>query len=483
MTDKDKLLSKKPILYKIFHEFFRNEQGKLFNNKKILKYFVVFILVFVIFYLLFQGLSILLDYYIYPYWPLGRFRPYILISEFKFNFYELLVEFQYQIIFVFGILVVFFLILYFMYFKKVNLLFTIISGLVLIIFSNLLYGWIIGYVLPIDIEYGIFQYIKEIDDPIDYLRNFESNQLYLFRYQAKTHPPGAHFAFYILFLFFKTPGLIALGIGTFSTCFSALFFYLILKNYYSSDTARFITFLYLLLPSVQIYYIANLQALIATFFLGFLYFYLKKESILSLIGSILFLFICSFLTFLTFFLCMLIFFNEILHPNKKKTLKKLAFLMLSLFSFHLIIFLIFKYNYINSFLIASISENPRGFRLLVDPIDYFFTRVENCLEIILFFGPFLTALFLKGMEKLKENNLNLFKLTILAFLSLIILFLGGVYRTGETARTCLYIYPFLLFPIAQLKNSNELLKIEHFKLLILVFTQSLFMQFIGFYWW
>ncbi|MHA1764519.1 MAG: hypothetical protein ACTSYC_12300, partial [Promethearchaeota archaeon] len=164
-------------------------------------------------------------------------------------------------------------------------------------------------------------------------------------------------------------------------------------------------------------------------------------------------------------------------------IKELVLLFGPFFLLHIIIFIIFDYNYINSFLIASISENPEGFRLLADPIDYIFTRVENGLEIILFLGPFLTFLFLKNMTKFKEKNRDLFKFTFLAFLSLIILFFAGVYRTGETARTCLYIYPFFLFPIAQLVDSNELKKIEQRKLLILVFTQTLFMQFIGFYWW
>ena len=84
---------------------------------------------------------------------------------------------------------------------------------------------------------------------------------------------------------------------------------------------------------------------------------------------------------------------------------------------------------------------------------------------------------------MKTENSRLFLLAIIALIILIVFFLLGVYRTGETARACIYIYPFLLFPIAihlKEKNSNTL---ERKKMLILVFSQTLFMQLFYFYFW
>jgi hypothetical protein len=144
---------------------------------------------------------------------------------------------------------------------------------------------------------------------------------------------------------------------------------------------------------------------------------------------------------------------------------------------------VFDFNYIVSFLYTSQEVNPQGFRLIADPYDYFITRVEDILEILFFFGPFLFLLFICGFPIMKKEFPDFYLLVISAIFFLLFLFSLGVYQTGETARGCLYIYPFLIFPVAFYLNEMDFSLAEKNKLLILVFVQAIIMQLIGYYKW
>jgi hypothetical protein len=61
--------------------------------------------------------------------------------------------------------------------------------------------------------------------------------------------------------------------------------------------------------------------------------------------------------------------------------------------------------------------------------------------------------------------------------------LMGVYRTGETARAALFIYPFLFIPIVIYLKSQSLSQHERDLLASLVFGQTMIMQLIGNYFW
>ena len=72
----------------------------------------------------------------------------------------------------------------------------------------------------------------------------------------------------------------------------------------------------------------------------------------------------------------------------------------------------------------------------------------------MFFGPVLIVLFYKGFKSLKkEKSLNetsaqLYQLVSSAIVSLLLIFALGAYDHGETARAAMFIYPFLLIPVA-----------------------------------
>ena len=58
------------------------------------------------------------------------------------------------------------------------------------------------------------------------------------------------------------------------------------------------------------------------------------------------------------------------------------------------------------------------------------------------------------------------------------MFLTGAYGTGETARACLYIYPFFLLLLIRITTIQTLLNIAYIALF-----QTFFMQMLGDYFW
>ena len=135
------------------------------------------------------------------------------------------------------------------------------------------------------------------------------------------------------------------------------------------------------------------------------------------------------------------------------------------------------YNHYEVFLLASHSENPQGFRLLHQPLIYFFTRIENVAEIFLFlsFG-FITVLF-SQKNKLTSSDISIKVLSFSGVISLGVMFLTGAYGTGETARACLYIVPFIVLLLKNVSSVNYRI------LFLLCLFQTFGMQMIGNFFW
>jgi hypothetical protein len=150
--------------------------------------------------------------------------------------------------------------------------------------------------------------------------------------------------------------------------------------------------------------------------------------------------------------------------------------------FYLALHAFFGFNYVRSFQVASALENPDGFRLFAQPGDYLMTRAEDVGEIVLFLGPFLLGLVLSGLMTTKARG-ELSVLSLRAIASFCAVLITGAYRTGETARAALFLYPFLVLPaageLATLGDENA----RYGRLAALVFCQALLMQLAGDYWW
>jgi hypothetical protein len=446
---------------------------ELFSNKELIVISLIFIGIWVGINIFFRFISSFFNVGINTLWPVGKVR--------------FMVPFVLEIIIGASIFSAFLIILRFYSKYRFNLMSIIIIGMALIISTNLIHGLWKGFVSPTEGSGGMTYYWDaiEIEDVYDFISNYERNQEKL-ELHSRTHPPGAVLFYFFLYKIFVFSALISIAVCVISTVFSAYFLNAIIKREINEDISLYITFLFLLIPAIQIYYLANLYAVVSTLIIGVIYFYRYPKYKISLIGTIIFLFLIASLTFMVVFILGVLFCFEFFKSYRNKSIKnfqKLYTVYLCLFLIFVIVLVGFRFNYINSFLYAGREENPYGFRLFVNPYDYFITRMENILEILILFGPFLIILFIRGFPIMKKEYNDFYLLTISAFIVLLALFLAGVYRTGETARACSYIYPFLIFPIAIYFNKIDFPQIEKNKLLILIFAQTIIMQSIGYYKW
>jgi hypothetical protein len=165
----------------------------------------------------------------------------------------------------------------------------------------------------------------------------------------------------------------------------------------------------------------------------------------------------------------------------RRSLKRSAVVVLCVVAMHVLLWAGTGYNAVDAFRTASAFENPVGFMAFVDPVNYVFTRIEDVGEILFFLGPFLAILCFRGFRKVRERPLLL--LTLLGCGTLAAMFVSGAFRTGETARACAFLYPYLLFPVGYYLEDSESGAGERLQLAALVFLQSVGMQTFGNFHW
>ena len=383
--------------------------------------------------------------------------------------------------------------------KRFNLVLSIAFGVVLIAGLNFIHGIDIGYYAPIagDARTGVltpysldgqeyFHDALNVTDPIDFFRRYNEIQPTLHMH-GHTHPPGAVLTFYVLTKLFRDPAIIAVVIMVFATIPTIFFFYRLVRTELSNETARYLAFLMVLLPAVQIYYLASLDALIVALLTGVLYLFCFGKGSKSAAGAVVLLTASFLLTFVSLFILpVLVGFDLIV----RRSLKRSLYVIGGMIGIHALFYLLIGYDGWHSFRNASLYENPKGFMMFVDPINYLFTRFEDVAEIIFFFGPFLLVLLVRGVRaKFKLRPLvdlrqrPLLVLTLLGCVSLLGMYAAGAWRTGETARACAYIYPYLLFPVGYYLEKVEVGPSGRLQLAALVFLQSVGMQVFGTYHW
>ncbi|MFX1567536.1 MAG: hypothetical protein ACFFCV_04120 [Promethearchaeota archaeon] len=392
--------------------------------------------------------------------------------------------------------------------RNLNIYLVVLFGTLLIIFTNLISGWESGIVSTIGGNGEIYTDAIQIVNPISFIRDFEALQDSL-SVHARTHPPGAVLIIYIFFLLFNSPGIIAIAICVVSAMFSTYFLHGIFKRLFEGEVPRYMIFVYLLLPAIQVYYLANIYAIVTTLIIGVIYFYLYEKKVISIIGCILCAFLASFISFMALFIIVCLCFYEIFNLKRKGSLKRdmllskegikgtlkdsqrLIAIILGIIGIYGLLLLILNFNYINSFLTAMTAETSQGWKLITNPFEYFTTRVKNIMDILMFFGPILIVLFYQGFRILKRRKLlddtsaQLYHLVSAAIITLLIIFALGAYDHGETARAAMFLYPFLLIPVAIYiqESYNRISRSELGILLIVVFGQAILMQLIGSYIW
>lgn len=143
----------------------------------------------------------------------------------------------------------------------------------------------------------------------------------------------------------------------------------------------------------------------------------------------------------------------------------------------------YDFNWIQGFLKSSAIENRNGVYFLAIPINYITTRLEDISEIILFMGPFVAALVWRGLKNPAARKGQLMPVSLAAIAALSAMFLAGVCHTGETARICIFIYPFLMIPLAVSMEPYSKSIAPYYVLWALVFGQTLSMQLVADYFW
>lgn len=367
----------------------------------------------------------------------------------------------------------------------------VVAGLVLLACSNLLHGFTHGFVVPLATREGYYQLASSVVDPLAFVGTYEANQL-SYVVHARTHPPGAVLTFFLLHRLFGSRALIAAAIGLVSLSASVVCLYRLLATYYERSVAQYTTYLFVLLPAVQVYYLASIDAIIATLMLGAVYCF-TRESRWSTIGTFVCLLIVSFQLFLFVFLLPVL---ATVAVFRRENRLPLAAIVLGLVGFYAFVDLVFGYSYVNSFFIASNQQNPGGFLLLADPSRYVFTRIEDVAELALFFTPYLVLVALSGAKSFWRTVLDgrqrrlanvyerePFVMSSVAVGGFSALLVAGVYHTGETARGAMYLYPFLMLSVAAALRRAAPSAGRKRLLAAAVFGQTLLTQLIGGYLW
>jgi len=366
---------------------------------------------------------------------------------------------------------------------RYKLLYVITFGIVLILGSNLTQGFQHGLLTPIE-GYGGFrnEYFNdavEIENPLHFLSSYIDIQPNLLPH-SRTHPPGAILLFYYLSKLLTKPAMISIIITVISVVAHAYYLWKLFCNELKNESiAGYSTFLFLLLPAIQIYFSASIDALIGACLLGVLYHFFHSQSNFGLLAAILLLMLASFMSFGSLFIVPVIFAYEFL---EKRSIRRSFYLAAATGLLYLLLFSTTGFNYAQSFIIAAKLENPYGPWLLARPLVYTATRFEGLFELVLFYGPFLGLITIRG---LKENmaSSKLKNITLVGVACLALMLLLGVYREGETARAAIFIYPYLIFPVGIYLKDHPISLGERNILAATIFLQTILMQMVGNYFW
>jgi hypothetical protein len=365
------------------------------------------------------------------------------------------------------------------------------AGLTLIIATNAVPGVRAGLAAPVafDARSGVFnpvaadgdQYYhaaRDIQSTRVFLREFTELQRQGLNLHARTHPPGAVLLFFVLWKALVHPASIAVAVAAGSVLICVFAFRALLLREVPRRVADYLTFLFLLLPAVQVYYLATLDAVISALLLASVSFF-SQGSRMAVAGAACTLFLASALTFAALFAVAVLIAFEVL---SRRSLSRATIVIAAVVASWAGVWLLTGFDYGLAFQMATRLENPAGFSGLATPADFVFTRIENVAEILLFLGPFVGVLIVRSVRAaLPRSELRV--LSGCGVATLLAMFLTGAFRTGETARVCLFIFPFLLLPLAPYLAVRSGNPAERIQLAALVFGQSVAMQAIGFFYW
>jgi len=331
-----------------------------------------------------------------------------------------------------------------------------------------------------------FHDVRGISDPIDWLRRFNEGQTTL-TLHSRTHPP---FAVLLHWAVLRASGqnLAALA-AAFMLIVSAtpLVLWRALRDAGTdARTAGLVGLLLAVTPAFNIYGAASLDAVILALASLYLWGLVRASTRGIEPGAVLLMCVgltaVNLLTFGGLFLVAVgVAFGVVEFAARRRTdLLVAQGVAIAVCAMALFAALApFGYDHLRAFLTASRLENGSA-QFLQRPLAYAMTRLEDIAEIVLFLG-LVTAAVLSGPRR--EGGLRLGgadpldRLSLVAAATLLLVFVTGAYRTGETARACLFIVPFLLLPLR--RCAPERLR----PLVIAAAVQTAVMQLTGGFFW
>ncbi|MFC1561128.1 hypothetical protein ACFL4V_01480 [Candidatus Latescibacterota bacterium] len=385
----------------------------------------------------------------------------------------------------------FLIILYFAvkYSNRFNILQVWILGVTLIIIGNLVQGGVDdAFYKPFymsDIQY--YHEAEQITEWPEWLSNFNVNQI-KFTDHARTHPPFAVLFHYFLLNIGSHKLFILAFTFTLLSSLSIFVVWEIIKLLgISSEQSSQLALLFSVIPAVNIYSAVCLDGVIGMFStLCLLGIVITIKHGIKLSGIILFTFSILMTNLITFggtFLFAtagLIALKEIFFHKRYGTFIMLLISLLAGIFMYVIIIHYFGYDHLESFITASKIENEGGFLALYAPVKYCMTRIEDIAEIALFLSIGILSLLFHS----KYLHLNIFdiyddstSIFLVGVCTLIFIFLLGAFKTGETARACLFIYPFIIIVLRNLDEKTISSAI------LFAGLQTIIMQTFGGYFW
>ena len=359
-------------------------------------------------------------------------------------------------------------------------------GLLLLLFGNLVQGgYDQGFIAPFE-ENGEIQYYHDavkIRDWRSWLSDFNTTQPDLLMH-SKTHPPFAVLSHHVLL---NDGG----GADALSVCFVLLTSLLVPMTYWimrdlgvNQEESYWLALLFAVLPAFNIYGAVSLDGVIAMIMTAGLWGLVRTVRFrLEGLGIVLFLaglILSNLLSFgATFLIAVagLVAVRQVIVQRRYDvtilvvgTVAAAGGLLWSLNYF-------LDYDHIEAFLTASRLENPQGFMLFHWPANYVMTRFEGICDILfgLSFGVLGVFLHHQNLRIGFSNSTAWFPLSAIAVL--LLMFLVGTYKTGETARACLFIYPYLVLIVSTVPSKTLRC------LVLLAGLQTCGMQMFGNFYW
>jgi hypothetical protein len=376
------------------------------------------------------------------------------------------------------------------YAVKLNVLTVWLAGIALIVLGNLGQGgWNEAFGKPFS-ESGIQYYhdAVKITSGIQWLSSFNADQPNLLLH-ARTHPPFAVLIHYVVIrLLGNSPVLLGLVFMLIASM-SVILMWLLFRTLGVPPEKRGpLCLLFAVLPAVNIYSGSSLDGVILTCTLLFLLgmaMILQSERltisglVLCAAGAVL----TNLLTFggvFVFAVAGLLAVREFV-LRRSLTVGAALFICIGVFlTVTAALDSLYGYSHLRAFLTASAIENPGGFRGFSEPVNYLATRVECVSEIAFFlsFG-FLAILFHPARAGFSWTDVRspATALLITGPFALLAIFLGGAYNTGETARTALFIYPYLMTSLVRADAAVV------GDITVLAGIQTVGMQLLGNYFW